>query len=272
MFVFGRFVGALLGVSGGAMGALVGISLGTFIDRVLRDAFVIEDIRALLTKGRVKSDRSVVFGLASIPCLAMSRTVSSPSLTTVQRCLHWAMSHVPSLNVTRHAEGIARDMWSEGGVRVELSLLCRAVAEALQDRGLAPEGLRRIANSMIDFVQALGGGGDAIGELSPLLEAWGIDRAELSFRLRSLILLNEHDCGVLGIDRTASPRDIKRAYRRLASQFHPDTMSMLDGEQRRLAHEASLRLRESYERVVIEAEERERLILDGPAAFDSRAQ
>ena len=63
----------------------------------------------------------------------------------------------------------------------------------------------------------------------------------------------------MGIDRTASAPDVKKAYRRLASQLHPDTMGMLDEAQRDAAAEALIRVGEAYERLMAEAEARDTL-------------
>jgi DnaJ-domain-containing protein 1 len=51
---------------------------------------------------------------------------------------------------------------------------------------------------------------------------------------------------LLGIPRSASPGDIKRAYRREISKYHPDRFAGADAETQRYASERSQRINEAY--------------------------
>jgi DnaJ like chaperone protein len=57
---------------------------------------------------------------------------------------------------------------------------------------------------------------------------------------------------VLGIDRTANERDIKRAYRKLMSQHHPDKLGDVPDELKRRAEERAREINAAYERVKAE--------------------
>lgn len=63
---------------------------------------------------------------------------------------------------------------------------------------------------------------------------------------------------ILGIRSDTELSEVKRIYRRLASQFHPDGMAALSEGQRRQSEEAFLRLKGAYELVLASrgAEER----------------
>jgi 4-hydroxy-L-threonine phosphate dehydrogenase PdxA len=53
---------------------------------------------------------------------------------------------------------------------------------------------------------------------------------------------------ILGVDRTASEEEIKKAYRRLARQFHPDTHP---GEpEKKVAEEKFKEIHEAYEAII----------------------
>lgn len=55
---------------------------------------------------------------------------------------------------------------------------------------------------------------------------------------------------VLGVDQHATADDIKRAYRLLAGQYHPDKVSHLGEEFRQLAEERFKEIQEAYQYLV----------------------
>ena len=54
---------------------------------------------------------------------------------------------------------------------------------------------------------------------------------------------------VLGIDRSAQDRDIKRAYRKLMSQHHPDKLGDVPDELKRRAEDRAREINAAYERI-----------------------
>ncbi|MDR2011970.1 MAG: co-chaperone DjlA [Rhodanobacter sp.] len=57
---------------------------------------------------------------------------------------------------------------------------------------------------------------------------------------------------VLGIERDASERDIKKAWRRLISQHHPDKLGDVPDELKRRAEERARDINAAYERIKVE--------------------
>ena len=54
---------------------------------------------------------------------------------------------------------------------------------------------------------------------------------------------------VLGIGHEAQPRDIKRAYRKLMSQHHPDKLGNVPDELKRRAESRAREINAAYERI-----------------------
>ena len=54
---------------------------------------------------------------------------------------------------------------------------------------------------------------------------------------------------VLAIDRTANEQEIKRAYRKLMSQHHPDKLGDVPDELKRRAEERAREINAAYERI-----------------------
>jgi len=54
---------------------------------------------------------------------------------------------------------------------------------------------------------------------------------------------------VLGLEKNASPEEIKHAYRELANKYHPDKVSHLGEEFREIAHRKFKEIRRAYEQL-----------------------
>ena len=57
---------------------------------------------------------------------------------------------------------------------------------------------------------------------------------------------------VLGLERNADEREIKRAYRKLMSQHHPDKLGDVPDELKRRAEDRAREINAAYERIKTE--------------------
>lgn len=64
------------------------------------------------------------------------------------------------------------------------------------------------------------------------------------------LLAREDDYRILGLKPEASLTEVRRVYKNLAAQFHPDTGKYLSVEQRKTSEEAFLRIREAHDRIM----------------------
>jgi hypothetical protein len=60
----------------------------------------------------------------------------------------------------------------------------------------------------------------------------------------------EEDYRILGLKPGANLAEVRRVYKNLASQFHPDTGIYLSESQRKSSGEAFLKIREAHDRII----------------------
>ena len=60
----------------------------------------------------------------------------------------------------------------------------------------------------------------------------------------------EADFRLLGVDPGAGSDEVRRVYKRLASQFHPDTGAPLSEIQQKTSEEAFVKIRAAYDRII----------------------
>jgi hypothetical protein len=94
------------------------------------------------------------------------------------------------------------------------------------------------------------------GVIRRIGEGLGLPEADIRRLLRSGDPRDREACAVLGVSPDASEQEIKRVYRQLATQFHPDTLGALDEDQRRQSAEAFIRIQEAYRRLMGDADDR----------------
>ena len=126
-----------------------------------------------------------------------------------------------------------------------------------------PEGIKlkaseQIAVSRLFFEAALlGGGGSEISGSTYRFIAGQCSLLGIENRYRDVAgaILKARDTTsyeLLGVSSDTSPEEIRKVYRTLAAQFHPDGLHGLSPEQREAAAEAFLRIRRAYEKIISE--------------------
>jgi DnaJ-domain-containing protein 1 len=94
-----------------------------------------------------------------------------------------------------------------------------------------------------------------------------IDATAQSFGIRSVAVadrgtgesgLDEEACRLLGVGPDVNQDELRHTYRQLASQMHPDTGVALEMYQQDELAGAFVRIREAYERLLVQIEARDR--------------
>lgn len=248
----GKLVGGLLGfVFSGFFGALVGIFAGHMVDRWRErsplDATLAQRIQGaffratFMAMGHVcKSDGRVT--RAEID--AAERIMERMALTPEQR-----REAIAYFNAAKQRE------FDLDAVLDEFRLLCRwqpnlfrfffevQLQAALADGRVEPAeretllGIaRRLGLSRRDYVR-----------IESLLRGGQHQRAAAGSRERSLSASYE----ILGVPSSATDNEVKRAYRRLMSQHHPDKLASkgLPEEMMKLAKEKTQEIRSAYDAI-----------------------
>lgn len=260
IIVWGKTAGLALGSFGGLLGALFGILVGHLLD-VVASGFLLRRLLSLAVRGTPKQ-RPHQFHLQTA-CTALTIAVCVPP--------HWR----PSAEVRRAFEErvcpairrrrrITWELWHRLADRtvhryLESAFVIRAqvsfqdLARLMGDH-LGPESIRTVLKSAAETIAGHlhGPCAERFRELAELLHV------ESDWVGRFLVVpghgLSPDDCAVLGIHPDATLHEVKRVYRSLASQFHPDTLSGLSGEQRSRSSAAFVKINEAYERVVSQLE------------------
>jgi DnaJ-domain-containing protein 1 len=78
----------------------------------------------------------------------------------------------------------------------------------------------------------------------------GVNAAAIDLVLTRNPKLDEDACAILGLPTDATAEEVRRVYRLLASQFHPDSAAGLTAEQVRQSQEAFVRIKAAYDRLI----------------------
>ena len=125
-------------------------------------------------------------------------------------------------------------------------------------KGLELKASEQIAVSRLLFGAAqIGGGKPEISGRTYRFIAGQCSRLGIENRYRDIAagILKARDTTsyeLLGVSPDTTPEELRRVYRTLAAQFHPDSLHGLSREQQEAAAEAFLRIRDAYEKIVSE--------------------
>ncbi|MGK5084596.1 J domain-containing protein [Bdellovibrionota bacterium FG-1] len=122
-------------------------------------------------------------------------------------------------------------------------------------RSLPLESKQELLKLLIAFLRI--DGGIEIRELEGLrwvaekmgMEREAFDRLFNTFSPNTAFVNTDSFYAILGVDKSASPEEIRRAYRRLASMHHPDRFATQSAEVQRAAHHKFIEINKTFQRL-----------------------
>ena len=255
----GKIIGGSLGMLGGPFGVGLGLLVGHLVDATLETSRFKSELRRFLFEPSGSPLAGRADGLLSYFTLGLIllglRGLPLPSLIDNLKTSAWGRFR-PSgrdLAVCEAALGeLGRadhllEFISEEPASGETAARISSFAAALVP---GPAGPARL-DLLDDLYRLAAAGRGAVDEgverpyLLLIARAWEIGEAELAalelpFRERS-------PWTILGVRPGTERDELKRVYRALAAQFHPDGAAGLDDGQRRATEEAFRRIKDAYE-------------------------
>ena len=251
IIVWGKLVGLALGVFGGLLGAGFGLLIGHLLDVVAADYLLRRAIARYLGSagGRLPRQFVRIYAVASLTAAAVAGR-------------GWIPEPATRASFARAFEALAGDRaakWRRLRGRLERWRVARYLDNAARlDSEIDPELLTvrvreildaRSARALLRLCLSLGPPVDGAARVRTRLIAHGIgiEGPWLDAALRGATTLDAVACEILGVSQNADLPDVRRAYRALAGQFHPDTATVLSPEQQSASARAFVRIREAYE-------------------------
>lgn len=248
-FIWGSVTGAVIGWVGGPLGSAFGLGIGVLVDQIVEGARRRRAYHAFLRDPSFPApgghDRAVAAAVGLLAAVGVTSAESQRvdgALRRLKDCLHRG-----TILGLRTLYRDASAMEKEPALEALASVF--ADARPIQER-------ERLFAMLVELCPRRR---SAAGELSPIADGLGIDPEFAAGLVNPPELLDAAACSILGVEQSASAHEIKRVYRRLAAQFHPDTGRELDEEQRQIAGRAFIRITEAYERLIEELARRGRL-------------
>ena len=264
---WGKIVGGGLGLTAGLFGMVFGIIVGHLVDEVLWTHLMRRLLRRFIRTGAVATELDAVAPAVSILVL----------LTDAARCSHAlhakaAESVVRGYLYDRYATSTRRRRLLDIAGEEVLSRTEADRASEAADAGKYAEG-RTAPEHAEPFLKLLGGrlaqneraevawlagrvardvGHCARRIADDIARRLGADLRLVADAARHEGELDERACMLLGVPQNADRAQVRRAYRRLAAEFHPDGTAVLEAHQRRQAEEAFIRIRDAYEQLMQE--------------------
>ncbi|MFW6337605.1 MAG: DnaJ domain-containing protein [Alkalispirochaetaceae bacterium] len=248
-----RLLGTLIGLSGGWYGVIVGFLVGTLFDTLLESRRRSRGVELFLREGRAPRKRSELWILAAL-ATRLTTLEGAPIREQIQGMRSYLGRHFELRN--SQMEEIIDSVALHPRVVNENALLQRWVALG-EERKLWPEEV------VCWFYELAGERKDGIRPGEREWIRWigrriGLGESQLATIEAEAPFLEEEAAAILGVPRSADREQLRRVYRRLAAQFHPDTAVVLAEEQRRSSEGAFVKIRDAYERLMNHLEELDR--------------
>ncbi len=242
----GKLAGGLFGMLAGPFGFFLGFLIGHLIDLIMESAVIRRRISAFLADPDASSLSGWENGMYSYFTLAAAAFAANGGRARRnEEALYRRLGEYYPLRdgdykylqeILENVDGL--------GEEINLPAHARIVLEG------AEEGKRDgLFRGLVSFASADGAAAlrnPAAGLLRGIAWLWNVD-ADAWAGIREERSADETAWEILGLKPGASAEEVKRVFRVLASQFHPDGAAALSEIQRRETEEAFRRIRRAYD-------------------------
>lgn len=232
---FGKWIGGGLGWAfGGPIGAIVGFVVGSMFDGSSERATTSSKTRRGTTPGGYAVSLLVL--IAAL--MKADGKILRSELDYVKKFLAQNFDE----DSAREALRMLRDLLNQ---TIPVNDVCRQIKANMN------------YSARLQLVHFLFGVAKADGEVHPneqqLLEVicreMGIDNSDFESIKAMFVPNTDADYQILGIPRTASDDEVKKAYRKMAMKYHPDKVSTLGEDIQKAAKEKFQRVNQAYENI-----------------------
>ena len=260
--VWGKVAGLVVGVFGGVVGAAFGLFLGHLLDVVAAE-YVLRRALARFVAPEPFSRPRWFNAAAAVAALSVAfvsekhwrpspndsaafrLATSIPRLSARSGLAMWGLLAIGTARTGRYLDA-ALHLQSE--IDPEHLAVRIMTAPSAVDRTRVIEVCRSTLDSAVR--------GAVLERLTTLARLVGLPDEWIAATLSSASEscetsgIDDIDCEILGVGSDATEDEVKRAYRTLASQFHPDTMAELSDHQKEASSAAFVRIRSAYDRAL----------------------
>jgi DnaJ-domain-containing protein 1 len=232
--------GFLFGLVGGLFTAFIGLLIGILLEPILQQFLLERSITSYLIQVDPRFRKEIKPGITAFCGLAVYCIVPDfiqgtemPQKAIVEKALD--LFHC-TINDRPHVEMLCRLAWDN---------------QDLLNADLLAESLKARLKKDTDPEQVL-------FALEELVGRYASGKRERFHRIAQVIAPDTERTStdspwyILGVAPGTSVQEIKKRFRRLALQYHPDRLSLLSGEEKQAAEEQFITIRQAYKQVLSE--------------------
>lgn len=254
MIVFwGKLAGLTLGIFGGVLGVVFGLLVGHLLDLVAAEYLLRQFIAGMAAGRERRSPRGLSrkSALLALTVAGVATPTWRPAPEDREAFSRGARDWDPAR--WRFLErGRVRYLDAALAVRKEIAagLLCEQITTTI------PEAERQRLIELCRRTLDVEVRGKTLGRLRGLAEEIGLSDEWIDSRLPSggasgaVGPLDSEVCRILGVEPDTDITEVRRVYRKLAAQFHPDTTAGLTDDQRQQSAAAFVTIRDAYDRAM----------------------
>lgn len=239
-YPLGTVIGGLVGLPAGLFGVGFGVLVGALVDQAVVQVRERRSLTRRLERPLAESEPEIptdtaILVLAFVVAGDLPRPALEPLLRRIDELCGPSAARLRRL-LRLAGEGPALAMHANSG----------ELAELLRRR--MPREQRE---TVIGLLLSVAGEPARVRRVA---EHMGVTRRRYLELRAPYRALDPRACRILGVSPDCALEDVKRAYRTLAAQFHPDAGAGLDPEQRRQAEQAYLTVQAAYHGLLREFE------------------